>query len=444
VVTKINIMKILLLFLLLSLTSVGQGLVKVNSSTYFINSNNLILEDMDIDIDGSLDANGTIKLINGNLTINGDFDPGTSQFVFTNVTNHDHYLSTSTSSNNTFYDLYVIGDISTSYDLHLLSDINITNELQIQSQKINLNGKGIDLGSTGHLYYEGAGQYLYDSDPDFGNGYIQATADILSSSTSNPGNLGLEITTHSNQMGSTTIKRYHRKTDIGSSLYGLNRIFDVNPTYNGEDYGGNLNVDLKFLYFDDILGSVGDITSLKIYRSGDNGLTWENKGGTIDIDNGFVTISGFNQFSQITLAPDNGALPIELGYFEGHESFSKNLLYWSTESEHNSNYFDIETSTDGNNWKYIGTHSAAGNSISKLEYSYLAPIEFFGINYYRLKQVDFDSKYKYYGPIFIDNTRTNKKITKWVNLLGQEVKCDSEGIIFEIYEDGTSIKTIKY
>jgi hypothetical protein len=434
-------MKILFLFLLLSISGISQGLVKVNTSTYFVNNNNLVLKDMDLTVDGNLKANGVISFTNGNFTMNGGFDSGTGKFVFTNTTTHDHYLYTSSSSNNTFYDITVLGDVATLYDLHLLSDINVNNHLQLQSQKLNLSNHNINFGTTGYIDGESNSQFLYD-DPDIGTGYIQSVVNIGSSSTVNPGNLGLEITTHSNQMGSTVIRRYHKKADIGSGLYGTHRIFDVNPTYNGVDYGGNLNVDLKFNYFDDILGSI-DASTLKLYRSTD-GITWENKGGSVDISNGYITVTGFEHFSQVTIAPDNGALPVELLYFEGWELKPDNMLKWVTVSENNSSYFDIEWSIDGDNWRSIGVRNAAGNSNEKINYYYFTPIEFCGINYYRLNQIDIDGKSKEYGPILINNTTNKKNIIKYINLLGQIVEKNTKGIILQVYEDGTSDKIVNY
>jgi hypothetical protein len=45
-----------------------------------------------------------------------------------------------------------------------------------------------------------------------------------------------------------------------------------------------------------------------------------------------------------------------------------------------------------------------------------------------------------YGPISINNTHTNKKVVKYINILGQEVKMETKGLIFEVYEDGTMKK----
>jgi hypothetical protein len=137
------------------------------------------------------------------------------------------------------------------------------------------------------------------------------------------------------------------------------------------------------------------------------------------------------------------ALPVELLYFEGITYPSFNNLKWATASEQNSSHFIIEKSKDGENWREIATKSAVGNSTEKLNYYYLDNINEFILHYYRLVQYDIDGKFEIYGPIALDNTIKVKKVVKYVNLMGQEVGPDDKGVIFEIYEDGTSKKILR-
>jgi hypothetical protein len=41
------------------------------------------------------------------------------------------------------------------------------------------------------------------------------------------------------------------------------------------------------------------------------------------------------------------------------------------------------------------------------------------------------------------NTIKVKKVVKYVNLMGQEVGPEVKGVVFEVYEDGTSKKIIR-
>lgn len=139
----------------------------------------------------------------------------------------------------------------------------------------------------------------------------------------------------------------------------------------------------------------------------------------------------------------NTSLPVELIYFDGVENSSYNNIVWSTASEHNSDYFQIERSINGEDWEVVGIKSASGYSTTKIDYSHLDSFEESVINYYRLKQVDYNGQFKIYGPIDIDNTKRSKKIIKYLNLIGQEVSPNERGFIFEVYEDGTMRKIIR-
>ena len=98
------------------------------------------------------------------------------------------------------------------------------------------------------------------------------------------------------------------------------------------------------------------------------------------------------------------AFPIELVSFTGTASGSSNLLKWITASETNNNYFNIERSVDGNSFESIAEIKGAGNSDVTLYYETADEFPNVGINYYRLKQTDFDGHYKYSDLIAVENS----------------------------------------
>nr|WP_294898248.1 DNRLRE domain-containing protein [uncultured Pedobacter sp.] len=93
-----------------------------------------------------------------------------------------------------------------------------------------------------------------------------------------------------------------------------------------------------------------------------------------------------------TIDWDPEALPIELSSFTGKATNNGIALKWTTASEKNNHYFELLKSTDGKNFKTIATIKGAGDSDQKLFYDFtdLEPVS--GVNYYQLKQVDFDGE----------------------------------------------------
>jgi len=139
------------------------------------------------------------------------------------------------------------------------------------------------------------------------------------------------------------------------------------------------------------------------------------------------------------------SLPVEMISFEGSSTEYGNLLIWKTATEHNSSHYLIEKSTTGefNENSIIGIKQAAGNSTELLTYVFVDNDYRSEIKYYRITQVDLDGQFKIYGPIAINNTESIRRIVKVVNVLGQEVDETATGVLFEVYEDGTSKKIIR-
>jgi hypothetical protein len=89
-------------------------------------------------------------------------------------------------------------------------------------------------------------------------------------------------------------------------------------------------------------------------------------------------------------------LPIQLLNFK--VNLNKELMVdisWSTKSEINNDYFNIERSIDGDTWVNLIEVNGAGNSSEQLDYEVLDSKPFSGISYYRLKQTDFNGNVSY-------------------------------------------------
>ncbi|HOZ31013.1 MAG TPA: T9SS type A sorting domain-containing protein, partial [Bacteroidales bacterium] len=99
-----------------------------------------------------------------------------------------------------------------------------------------------------------------------------------------------------------------------------------------------------------------------------------------------------------------GLLPIKLEYFEA-ELFNNSVeLTWQTSAEINNDYFTIERSNNGIDFKVVTTIEGAGNSSESHFYSYTDANILSGISYYRLKQTDFDGKFEYSDIVSITST----------------------------------------
>lgn len=88
-------------------------------------------------------------------------------------------------------------------------------------------------------------------------------------------------------------------------------------------------------------------------------------------------------------------LPVELLNFTARFEQDFVKLYWATASETNNDFFTIERSKDGRTFEAIEKINGAGFSEVTIGYHTLDKNPFAGLNYYRLKQTDFDGNFTY-------------------------------------------------
>lgn len=102
---------------------------------------------------------------------------------------------------------------------------------------------------------------------------------------------------------------------------------------------------------------------------------------------------------------NNSSLPIELISFSANRKADLINFNWATATETNNDFFTIEGSVDGKDFKSLSVIKGAGNSNGIVSYN--QTINDSKITYARLKQTDFDGKYSYSDLIHIASS-TNK------------------------------------
>jgi hypothetical protein len=140
------------------------------------------------------------------------------------------------------------------------------------------------------------------------------------------------------------------------------------------------------------------------------------------------THSGITDFSEFALGGDfsENPMPIELLFFTAEKADNHVKLNWATASEINNDYFTVERSADLRDIASIAEISGAGNSNITCLYEYLDYQPLNGINYYRLKQTDYDGSFDFsdWVAVNVNNITDDLRIV----YLKQEVDLISIGI----------------
>jgi hypothetical protein len=130
-------------------------------------------------------------------------------------------------------------------------------------------------------------------------------------------------------------------------------------------------------------------------------------------------------------------LPVELISFGAKSKQSFIQLDWITATEINNEGFEIQRSVDGENFTSIGWVYGNGSTTEIIEYKFKDNEPMQGINYYRLKQIDFDGQYEY-SNIVSATINSDKSKFEIYDLMGRKIdSINSTGIYIKKYVDGT-------
>lgn len=147
--------------------------------------------------------------------------------------------------------------------------------------------------------------------------------------------------------------------------------------------------------------------------------SWDPSGQrNVNASNWSVTTTTPNEQVCVTYNASTGevgmqvVLPVRLKEFVGQRNELINNLSWTTASETNNEYFEVQHSTDGRQFEAVGQVKGYGNSNTERDYYFSHEVSGSAISYYRLKQVDFDGKYEYSGIISVrsENDRLDESI----------------------------------
>jgi hypothetical protein len=149
-----------------------------------------------------------------------------------------------------------------------------------------------------------------------------------------------------------------------------------------------------------------------------NAILWDET-GTPDYVNG-----GCNSIS----------MPVEFSKFLATAIKNTSILSFATASETNNDFFTIERSADGTSFDAIGEIKGAGNSNTTLSYEFTDKKPFAGVNYYRIKQTDYDGKFSYTDIKSVrHNMYGNLSITPRTTEGRLQITTDAEDYTLDVY-----------
>lgn len=174
---------------------------------------------------------------------------------------------------------------------------------------------------------------------------------------------------------------------------------------------------------------------------GDGMCCFEGIGSYSVLDNITSTVvasGGSFTFSETTPLPC-AVLDIDLASFNVvAEDERRNLIEWTVTSQENNDAFLIERSEDLQYWTVIEELKGAGTTSEVIDYSVFDEDFNPVVNYYRLRQIDYNGEFTVFEPKSIDNRSNPTEVVSRTNYLGQQVDESYSGLVIEYFSDGTT------
>ncbi|RAK64062.1 T9SS type A sorting domain-containing protein [Hymenobacter edaphi] len=279
---------------------------------------------------------------------------------------------------------------------------------------------------TDPVTLEPGAQLVGESETAYVDGRIRTTLNLNAAEVaSSCAGLGLTLTPHGSTLpGPTTVLRstgfYYSRPD-GPMRLSIRRTFDIRPTV---DQG--LNVDLELRYLDAELNGLNE-NRLTLFSSSNNATSW-NQEYHQSHDAGTNTLQqrGLSHFSIWTLAEGAGPLPISLVSLTAQAQAAGTVLVrWETAQELDVLRYEVQVSTDGQQFRTIGTVlPAAPTSTGRRQYSFTdRDARQPGLRHYRLRQLDLDGTAALFGPRTVQIGRVQAaQLSAYPNPFGAEVR----------------------
>lgn len=114
-----------------------------------------------------------------------------------------------------------------------------------------------------------------------------------------------------------------------------------------------------------------------------------NASGSVNTDND-INVDSYQAFTLASSTSAQNPLPVELVTFTANLVDDHVLVSWQTSSEKNNDYFTVKKSTNGKDWRVVGTLPGSGTTLLPASYSLKDTQPLPGLQYYQLTQTDYD------------------------------------------------------
>lgn len=339
-------------------------------------------------------AGGTVWTLYAHDT---DFDGVTGTMTAFSITMDSGQTTNTTYSDIAFYNLIInntnAGGITLNDSMRIVNALTLTDGIITTAHEVIFFDDATSTVGSNDAHIDGVVRKIGDDAFDFPTGDDGFVGNFAISA---PSSITDEFTVQYLHVNPNTFS--YTTTSLASGINNVSVVefWEVNQPV------GSSAVTLSASYENTRSEGVSDPNDLLIVHW--DGSEWISEGNGGAHGGGFTgittsgTVASFSPFTLANTDHNENPLPVTLLDFEAERVEDAAKLTWKTATEINSDYFEIERSTDGQVFSKIAEEKAAGESSTVLSYQYLdfeAGIANHSRVYYRLKMIDRDGSFEY-------------------------------------------------
>lgn len=397
------------------------GVIRIEGNTNLFGGTFTGADNSDVELLGDLTRTTTTIVPSGGSPGQVSFLGSTTQNVTGNITLENVVINNTAAS--PAINLTGGTELEISNNIQLLDGVIATDNTQFQSGSFTISNV---------LIFGTSASYTGGSSNSFIDGVARKTSLPANSTFTFPigdgaiyapliveeDNIGNVDWTARYQSANPTTTLSNNYDNIGSTTVSTHEFWVVYPSVGsqtaniGLTYGTQSSVitptETTVVQIEDNVGGGDGVDDLDTWEdAGREGLSSgaSASSGVITANTSTITLSFFTLGGQTA-----SALPVELISFTAELADSEVILHWSTASELNNEYFEIERSVDGIDFEIIGDLDGHGTTNEITNYSFADDQPYYGISYYRLAQVDYDGTRTVFDAISINNDSFKKGI----------------------------------
>lgn len=201
-----------------------------------------------------------------------------------------------------------------------------------------------------------------------------------------------------------------------SDLLPANYTVDLDTGITIDDFGDSTNAITNLSINNGILSGLATVAAnsevrLRLRGTINNLTPGQSIRNTVHISTTSIQDADTTNNADTVFTLVQVPLPVTLIDFKAAKQGEDVLLEWKTAMEINSDYFEVERSTDGKQFTAIGKIKGEGDTHETRHYSFVdhqASEQQASALYYRLKQVDHDGKHEYSSVRMLALTNNNE------------------------------------